>query len=380
MKKKILIVTERRADFSKFRPILYEIQKSKKLDYDLIVTGSHLLKENGMTINEIKKDGFKISEKFSMYPKIRTNSGAEMVLGLGKSIIYLTKILQKIKPDIVLAGFDIGTNLAVAIAASHMNILVGHLEGGEITGTIDEPIRHATSKFSHIHFVTNEESKNRLMKMGENPDFIHIVGNPSLDLIKRTKNIPINLLEEKFSINLKKPFFLILQHTVTTEIDKIDIYVKKTIDAIKELDVQSILIYGNADAGSSKILKLIKKSKIKQFPSLSFNEYVNLLKNCTALVGNSSSGIMEAPFLKVPSVNIGTRQRGRIHSESVIDVGYDKNEIKQALTKILNDTNYYDKLKKPSIIYGDGESSKKIIKILENLDVKNIPIQKKWCD
>lgn len=380
MKKKILIVTERRADFSKFRPILYEIQKSKKLDYDLVVTGSHLLKENGMTINEIKKDGFKISEKFSMYPKIRTNSGAEMVLGLGKSIIYLTKILQKIKPDIILAGFDIGTNLAVAIAGSHMNILVAHLEGGEITGTIDEPIRHATSKFSHIHFVTNVDSKNRLMKMGENPEFIYVVGNPSLDLIKRTKNIPINLLEEKFSINLKRPLFLILQHTVTSEVDQIENYVKRTIDAIKELGVQSIFIYGNADAGSSKILNLIKKSKIKQFPTLSFAEYVNLLKNCTALVGNSSSGIMEAPFLKIPSVNIGTRQKGRLHSESVIDVAYDKNEIKQALAKILNDKKFNDKLKKPSIIYGDGQSSKKIIKILENLDIKNIPIQKRWCD
>ena len=377
MVKKILIVTERRADYSKFRPILNEIKKSKKLDYYLVVTGSHLLKEHGLTINEIKDDGFKISKKFHMYSKIKDDSGAEMLHGLSKSIYHLTKTIQKIKPDIILAGFDIGANLAASIVGAHMNILVAHMEGGEITGTIDESIRHATTKFSHMHFVTHDEAKDRLIRMGENPKFIHVVGNPSLDSIKSFKKIPTSRLEKEFSIDLKKPLFLILQHTVTSEVSKIDSYIKKTIDAVKELNVQSLLIYGNADAGSKKIIKLIKKSKIKQYSSLTFVKYVNLLSRCTALVGNSSSGIMEAPFLKIPSINIGTRQTGRLHAESVLDVGYSKTEIKNALKKVLNDKNFQKKLKNTISIYGDGNSAKKIVKILERLDLKKVPIQKR---
>jgi len=377
LKKKILIVTERRADYSKFRPILKEIQKSKKLDYYLVVTGSHLLKEYGLTINEIKKDGFKISKKFSMYENIKDDSGAKMTLALSKAIFNLTKIIQKIKPNIILAGFDIGANLAAAIVGAHMNILVAHLEGGEISGTIDESIRHATTKFSHIHFVTHVEAKQRLIRMGENPKFIHNIGNPSLDSIKIFKKIDLVKLEKEFSIDLTKPFFLILQHTVTSEINKIDSHFKKTIDAIKELNVQSIFINGNADAGSQKITNLIKKSKIKQYNSLTFEKFINLLSLCTALVGNSSSGIMEAPFLKIPSINIGTRQTGRLHTSSVIDVSNNKRDIKNALKKILYDKNFKKNLRKTKSLYGNGTASKKLIKILENLDLEKVPIQKR---
>ena len=377
MKKKVLIVTERRADYSKFRPILKEIQKSKKLDYYLVVTGSHLLKEYGLTIDEIKKDGFKISKKFTMYENIKDDSGAKMTLALSRAIFNLTKIIQKIKPDIILAGFDIGANLAAAIVGAHMNILVAHLEGGEISGTIDESIRHATTKFSHIHFVTHVEAKQRLIRMGENPKFIHNIGNPSLDSIKIFKKIDPVKLEKEFSIDLTKPFFLILQHTVTSEINKIDLHFEKTIDAIRELDVQSIFINGNADAGSKKITNLINKSKIKQYNSLTFEKFINLLSLCTALVGNSSSGIMEAPFLKIPSINIGTRQTGRLHSSSVIDVSYNKRDIKNALKKILYDTNFKKNLRKTKSLYGNGTASKKLIKILENLDLEKVPIQKR---
>ncbi len=377
MKKKILIVTERRADYSKFRPILKEIQKSKKLDYYLVVTGSHLFKEYGLTINEIKKDGFKISKKFSMYQNINDDSGAKMTLALSKAIFHLTKIVQEIKPDIILAGFDIGANLAASIVGAHMNILVAHLEGGEISGTIDESIRHATTKFSHIHFVTHIEAKRRLIRMGENPKFIHNIGNPSLDSIKIFKKIDPIKLEEEFSIDLSKPFFLILQHTVTSEVNKIEEYYEKTIDAVKELDIQSVFINGNADAGSKKINNLIKKSKIKQYDSLAFDKFINLLSLSTALVGNSSSGIMEAPFLKTPSINIGTRQTGRLHAASVIDVGYSKREIKNALKKTLYDETFQKNLRKTKSLYGNGTASKKLVKILENLNLEKIPIQKR---
>jgi len=168
-----------------------------------------------------------------------------------------------------------------------------------------------------------------------------------------------------------------LQHTVTSEVDKISQHVLQTIEAIKEMNIQALIIYGNADAGSKKISKIIKNSKIKQYPTIPFNEYINLLRHASALIGNSSSGIIEAPFLRVPSINVGTRQEGRLQTSSIIDVGYDKQQIKKAIKKTLEDKSFLDRVKKCKSLYGDGNASKKIVQILENLDLKNIPIQKK---
>ena len=377
MKRKILIVTERRADYSKFRPVIQEIEKSKKLDYFLIVTGSHLLKENGLTINEIKNDGFKIALTFEMYPKNRKDTGAEMVASLGKALIELSKIIEKLNPDMILSGFDIGANFAAAVAGAHMNKIVAHMEGGEVTGTIDESIRHATTKFSHIHFTTNKQATKRLIKLGENPKHIFTVGNPSLDSIKNMPKIPKKELESEFKIDLNKPFVIIMQHTVTSEIDKGEKNMLQTLEAISELGIQAIIIHGNSDFGSKKISNIIRKSKIKHYKTLPFSKYVNLLKYSTALVGNSSSGKMEAPFLKIPSINIGTRQSGRVKTISVLDVSYDKNEIKKAILKIIEDKIFLQKIKKQKNIYGNGNSSKKIIRILETVDLDKIPIQKK---
>ena len=377
MKRKILIVTERRADYSKFRPVIKEIEKSKKLDYFLIVTGSHLLKEHGNTINDIKNDGFKITSTFEMYPKTRKDTGAEMVTSLGTAMIKLSKIIEKINPDMILSGFDIGANFAVAVAGAHMNKIIAHMEGGEVTGTIDESIRHATTKFSHIHFTTNKQATKRLIKLGENPKHIFTVGNPSLDSIKNIPKISKNELENEFKIDLSKPFVIIMQHTVTTEIQKGEKNILQTLEAISELGIQAIIIHGNADFGSKKISKIIQKSKIKHFKTLSFSKYVNLLKYSTALVGNSSSGKMEAPYLKIPSVNIGTRQSGRPKTISVIDVSYDKNKIKKAIKKTIEDQKFLQNIKNQKSIYGDGNSSKRIIKILETINLEKIPIQKK---
>lgn len=376
MKKKILVVTERRADYSKLRPILKEIEKSKNLDYYLIVTGTHLLKNYGYSIDEIKNDGFKIHATFKMH-KSNDSTGADMVSAFGRAILKLSTIIEKVKPDIVLSGFDIGGNFALAIAGAHMNIIVAHVEGGEITGTIDESIRHAMTKFSHIHFTSNADASKRIVKMGENPKFVFTVGNTSLDGIKKVENIPIEYLGKKYHINFKKPYIIVLQHTVTTEIDSIEEKISQTIKAIKELEIQCIVIGGNADAGSKKIDQVIKDSKIKKYLTVPYNEYVNLLKHCSALVGNSSSGIIEAPFLHIPTINIGTRQDGRLRAESIIDVKYNKNEIKKAINKCINDTTFLNNVKTYKSLYGNGDSAKKIVKILENIDLKKIPIQKK---
>jgi len=365
MKRKILVITERRADFSKFKQILEEISKSKKLEYFLVVTGSHLLQEHGLTINEIKKEKFKISSYFSMYRKNRKDFGSEMTRALGTSIIELSSIIEKLKPDIILAGFDIGANLAGAIVGSHMNILVAHVEGGDVTGTIDESIRHAITNFSHLHFTSNEHATKRLIKMGENPNFIFTVGSPVLDSISKIKPIRISVLEKKYGLNFQEPFVVVLQHTVTTELDNVNENLLKTIKAIKELNIQAIIIRGNADAGSQKMLKILKNSKIIYYPTIPFNEFINILKKSSALIGNSSSGIIEAPFLHIPTINIGTRQQGRIKAESIIDVNYDKIQIKKAIHKILNDKKFLKIVIKCKSLHGNGNSAKKIIKKLK---------------
>ena len=376
-KKKILLVTERRADYTKLRPILEEISKSNKLEYRLVVTGSHLLKEYGHTIDEIKKDGFKITTTFSMYKKYRKDNGAEMTRSFGYAVIKLSDIIEKIKPDLILTGFDIGGNFAAAIIGAHMNIVVAHFEGGEITGTIDDSIRHAITKFSHIHFTSNEDATKRLKKMGENPKYIYTVGNTSLDGIKKMKNISKSVLEKKYNINLTKPLLIILQHTVTSEIKNIQKNIINTINAIKESDHQSIMIYGNADAGSQKIINIIKNSNIKQYQTIPYQDYINLLKYASVLIGNSSSGIIEAPFLHISSINIGTRQEGRLRSDSIIDVPYDKIKIKKAIKKAIEDVNFRKKVKLCKNMNGDGNSAKKIIRILEKMNLEKIPIQKK---
>ena len=376
MKKKILIVTERRADYSKFKPILDEIKKSRSLSYILIVTGSHLLKKYGYTINEIKKDGFKISDQFSMYANNSLDDGAEMVKSFGKSIIKISSLIKKYDPDIILSGFDIGANLAAAISGAHMNKVVAHIEGGEVSGTIDESIRHAITKFSNLHFTTNSVATKRLIQMGENPKFIFTVGNSSLDNMLKIPKSSKKRICNDYDLNPKDPYVVVTMHTVTSEIKQIQEYMKNVIDAITELNIQAILIRGNADAGSNKMLQIIKNSKIKEYLSIPFSNYINLLRNSSALVGNSSSGIMEAPFLRIPSVNIGTRQLGRLRSKSVIDCNYEKLNIKNAITKAINDKKFLKSIPSNQNLYGIGNSSKQIVKIMEKLDLDTIPTQK----
>jgi GDP/UDP-N,N'-diacetylbacillosamine 2-epimerase (hydrolysing) len=376
MKKKIMLVTERRADYTKLKPILNEIKKSKKLDYYLVVTGSHLLKDHGYTIKEIQKDDFKIYKKFHMYEDKRRDFGSDMVHSFGRAIIELSKITEKLKPDIILTGFDIGAHFAAAVVGAHMNIHVAHIEGGEVSGTIDDSIRHATTKFAHIHFTSNIDATNRIIKMGENPKNVYTVGNPALDNIKNIPQINQKLLEKKYNLDLTKPFIILLQHTVTSEINNQSNHIISILDALKQIDIQSVVIIGNADAGSKSIIKIINNSKLNKFKTIPYVDFINLVKLSSGLVGNSSSGIIETPFLKIPTVNIGSRQIGRLRATSIVDTTYNTNSIKKSISFVLNDNKFRNSLKSTKSLYGNGNSSKKIIKILENLNLKNISVQK----
>jgi UDP-N-acetylglucosamine 2-epimerase (non-hydrolysing)/GDP/UDP-N,N'-diacetylbacillosamine 2-epimerase (hydrolysing) len=329
--KKVFVVVERRADYSRYKPILEKMVKDPFFEIYLVVTGICLLEEHGSDINYIEEDGFKISARVPMFNEKRPDSGAEMVRSMARVLSGLTDELEKSKPDLVLSGFDIGGNFAVTIAAAHMNIPVLHIQGGEVTGSIDESIRHAMSKFSHIHLPATDDAKDRLIRMGEDPANIFVVGCPSIDVLVDTPIISKEELEKEFDLDFSKPFVIMIQHPVTTEAASSLDQIKETINAIKELGIQCIVLLPNNDAGFSDIINEIKNSGLKWYPSLPTNKFINLYRNAWALVGNSSSGIHETPTYKIPAVNIGNRQMGRERAENVIDVPNIKEEIKKGI-------------------------------------------------
>lgn len=375
MKRKVFIVSERRADFSRFKSILKLIKIEKELDYTLVVTGNHILKEFGNTIQEIKEEKFKIFKTFKMFLKNRDDDGSEMVHGLGVAIQELSNILKKNRPDVILSGFDIAANLAVTIVGAHMNIPVAHIQGGEVSGTIDESIRHAMSKFSHYHFVSNVDAKKRLIKMGEKKSNIFSVGCPSIDALIQEKDLSENYIKKKFNINLKKNFLILIQHPVTTE-ENSDTQILKTLKAIKNLNIQKLIVYPNNDAGSRKIIQVLKNTNYKIVKALNLREYKTLLSNASVLIGNSSSGIHEAATFKIPVINIGTRQNGRLKPKNVINVGYNSKQIHKKINYVLKNKKFQKNLKNLQNPYGKGDASKKIIKLLKKIRLDNKIIQK----
>ena len=302
------------------------------------------------------------------------DSGGRMVRAFGKIIQQLTYELEKSRPDIILAGFDIAANFAVAIAGAHMNIPVAHIQGGEVSGTIDESIRHAMTKFSHYHFAANTDACQRLIKMGERPDHVFNVGCPSIDAIKQVPIIPKNELLSQYKLEF--PYALVLQHPVTSELKDSGFQITQTLEAIREVQISSLVIYPNNDAGYSSIIQYIRSSTINHVPTLSLEHYTNLLRNCAMLIGNSSSGIHESATFGIPTINIGSRQAGRLRPSNIIDTSYDKNEIKKAILKCQSSHSFRTHCSQAINPYGDGNSALKIVNLLETLPLDTSIIQK----
>lgn len=377
--RKIFVVIERRADYSRFRSILLKLKEDPFFKLHLVVTGICLLKNHGNDINYIKEDGFEIAAEIPMFKNNSKDSGAEMVRSMSRFMLKVVDELEKFKPHLVLSGFDIGANFAVTVAAAHMNIPVVHIQGGEITGSIDESLRHAMSKFAHIHFPATEMSKERLIRMGENPKSIYVVGCPSIDTLISATIIPREDLEKEFKVDFSKPVALVIQHPVTTTNKESFKQIEETIEAVKDLKIQTIVLLPNNDAGYSDIIKSLKSSKLKYFPSLSPIKYSNLLRNIWVLVGNSSSGIHEALTFNIPVVNIGMRQQGRERAKNVIDVPHDRKAISKAIQKALFDQKFKNLIKKMVNPYGNGKSSEKIVKLLKEISLEGV-IQKKFYE
>lgn len=369
-KRKVLIITERRADYSRFKPVLKKLEKDKNFKYFIIVTGLHLIKNHGNTIKEIKKDKFKIFCKFKNFNNVNSDKAENMVQALGKTFSELAKVIKKIKPDIILTGFDIGANFCLTVAGAHFNIPVVHIQGGEVTGSIDESLRHSMSKFANYHLVANNDAKKRLIKMGEERSKIFCVGCPSLDALNKERILENSILEKKFNLNLRKKFFIVIQHSVTSESNRSGKQMIETIKAVKKSKIQTLFVLPNNDFGHKSIIKEIKKNNLLWTDTLMLNEYKSLLIKSSILIGNSSSGIHEAASFKIPVINIGTRQNRRLKPKNVVDSKHNCNEIYKKINYCLKNKAFLKKIKKIKNPYGEGKSAQKIVNILKKINLK----------
>lgn len=377
--RKIAAITGTRADYGIFQSVLKNIVADPKLELTLIVVGMHLSSEFGYTLREIKKDGFKIGARINVLQNADTR--AAMAKSIGKCITEISKTLVQLKPDILTILGDRSEMLAGAVSATYLGIPIAHIHGGEISGNIDEPVRHAITKLAHIHLAATNESAERIIRMGEEPWRVHVVGAPGLDLILNGTIPKAGKIAKKYKLDLTKPLILVIQHSVVTEVEEASNQIYETLEAIKKLGHQTVLIYPNADAGGRKMISIIKKyedySFLKTFPSIPHQQYIGLMKIANVLIGNSSSGLIEAPSIGLPVVNIGTRQMGRQRARNVIDVDYDKDAIIKAVQKVLHNqsTEYQRKaFKNP---YGDGNAGKQIAKILSEVKINKSLLSKR---
>jgi len=371
--RKICYISGTRADFGLMKSTLQSIDKNQDLDLIVIVTGMHLLKKYGNTWKEVVDSGFNIAGKVKV--NLSGSSGAEMSIAIGKQIIELTGMLQAFKPDMLLLLGDRGEMLAGAIAAMHLNIPITHIHGGELSGSIDEPVRHAISKLSHYHFTASKKSRLRLIKMGELPSNIFVTGAPGLDEIKNTELLERNLILSKYELVSKDPYLLFLFHPVTQQIETIKNQIDTIMKSLLKSQLQILVIMPNADSGAEIISNAIREYKnldrIKIVIHAPRLEFLSLIAHAEILIGNSSSGIIEAATLNTPVLNLGDRQKKRERNLNIIDVDIISSDIDHALSDAR-------KMQKGpwSNVYGDGNSTYKIIKLLTELSLDSKVMEK----
>jgi len=370
--RKICVVTGNRSEYSKLKFVMQEINNHPSLELILIVTASHLLDDFGRSIEVIKRDGFKIDA--AVKTMVSGEELVSMVKSVGLCALEISTFFDLYKPDIVLISGDRFDILGVAFSAALMNLPLAHIEGGEVTGTIDESIRHAITKFSHIHFPATARSAERIIKMGENPDMVFNVGCPSVDSILSEAKKENKDIYSRFGLKNNEPFLLVIQHPVTTEYNFCRQQIRETLEAISDLKIHSFMWYPNVDAGSKDItreIRIFQENKkighVTLHKNIEFENYISLLKEAACLVGNSSSGIRESCYFGTPAVNIGARQKGRERGGNVMDVNYDRTEIKDAILKSIQRGKY-----EPEYLYGKGGASQRIVEILANIDLQNI--------
>jgi GDP/UDP-N,N'-diacetylbacillosamine 2-epimerase (hydrolysing) len=379
--KKIAVVTGSRADYDLLYNILCSIKCSRKLKLQLYVTGSHLKKKYGLSINQIIKDGFKIMHKVNILGNSDTQTSIANSISYG--IKKFSTAFHKDLPDLLLILGDRYEIFSAVISAAHLKIPIGHISGGEASeGNIDEAIRHSITKFSHYHFVANKIYKQKVIQMGENPKTVFEVGGLGIDNIKKINFLTKDQIEKQLRFKFKKKNILLTYHPVTYLSEKKNYFelknILRAIDFFKDFGV--IITFPNADFYNKKIINMlsgyIKKNKnAKLYKYLGRKKYLSCLKQVDLVIGNSSSGITEAPFLKIPTINIGIRQDGRVKADSIIDSAASVELIIKNIKKSLSEK-FKKKIVSQNFFYGNGFASKKIIKILEKKIRKDIIIKK----
>lgn len=388
MKKIIAVFTGNRAEYGLQYPVLKAIDAHPDLEYRLIVSGAHLDKNFGNTIQEINDDGFEIHAQVDIILDESSPFATSQAIGTG--VLSVADALSKIKPDIFVVYADRFEGFAAVIASTQMNIPTAHIEGGDITegGALDDSVRHAMTKLAHIHFTTNQQASNRLLAMGEASWRVHTVGFPAIDLIQENNFATANELVDLYNLDLKRPIVLFTQHSVTTEFHEAANQIKPSLFALKKLALdgcQIIITYPNNDAGGRKIIDAINNFKndelsdikdIQIYTSLGRYNYHGVLAlasdpdNKICCVGNSSSGIKETPAFGCPTVNIGSRQEGRLRADNVIEADYDEDNIYEAIKSCLHDKNFIEISSSCVNPYGIGDAGIKIAKVLHETEIQ----------
>jgi UDP-hydrolysing UDP-N-acetyl-D-glucosamine 2-epimerase len=360
-----------RANYSSIKSAMIAVQDHRELDLQLVVAASALLDRYGQVAHLVERDGFTPAAK--VYMLIEGETPATMAKSTGLGLVELPTILEQLAPDIVLTVGDRFETMATTLAAAYMNLPLAHTMGGEVSGTIDESIRHAVTKFAHIHFPACSDARDRIIKLGERPEDVYLVGCPRIDLVsdvlQQVENgVGPDLFREGVGgvFDLGQPFLLLSQHPVTTEYGDGEQQIAESLKAIQRLDLPAIALWPNADAGAEHIARGMRKfrehcddSKIHFFKNLPTDIYIALMRHSSCIVGNSSSAIREGAFLGAPAVNIGTRQAMRQRGANVIDVDHNATAIGEAVAQQIEHGPY-----KSESIYGDGRAGERIAEVL----------------
>lgn len=371
--RKVCYVTGTRADFGLIERTLKRAQETEGLDISICVTGAHLDEKYGYTYNDVKNSSIRICGKIPV--ELEGNNGSSMASAIGNEILGITEVLSNEKPDLLMVLGDRGEMLAGAIAAIHLNIPVVHIHGGERSGTIDELLRHAISKLSHYHFVTTNEASERLIRMGEKPKNIFVTGAPGLDSIREQATIKKDDLYGELGLLVNKTVTVVIFHPVHQDVDIAAKQAECVLKGVTECETQIIVFTPNSDAGGESILRIIRKYERKKdilvINHLDRKKYISLLAAADVMVGNSSSGIIEAASLNLAVINVGERQMYRERSENTIDVEPIANQIREATCRALN-----MKKRKWNNIYGDGLASGRIVEKLKEISLDNDILKK----
>jgi UDP-N-acetylglucosamine 2-epimerase (hydrolysing) len=370
--KSILYLTGTRADFGKLKSLIQKTESTERLETHVFVTGMHMLAKYGMTAKEVEKSGFK-----SIYKYINQNNEDSMDIILSKTIHGLSDYVKELKPDMIVVHGDRVEALAGAIVGALNNILVAHIEGGEVSGTIDELIRHSVSKMAHLHFVSNEEARARLLQLGEKLESIFVIGSPDLDIMKSASLPSLEEVKSYYEIPFQD-YGIVMYHPVTTEVDKLKGDIASVREALEKSGQQYVVIYPNNDHGSSiiidELISLENNPNFRVFPSIRFESFLTLLKYSQCIVGNSSAGVREAPFYGLPSINVGSRQNGRAAAKSIFNVPAETDEIYRAIN--LANTSRFE----PEKEFGGGDSDELFIKALVSEELWQTSKQKLFVD